>query len=358
MYSCVVIPAYQPGDLLISYVQSLRTAKIGPIIVINDGSNPECQPIFDELSEIEDCTVLHHPVNRGKGAALKTAIHWYLEHQDSLYRECDGIVTADCDGQHAVMDVCAIARAMAEKPETLVLGCRDFGENTPKRSATGNRVTSWAMKALYNVELRDTQTGLRGISNQLLEGAGKLRGDRYEYELNMLLWAKQIGVPFNIVSIQTIYFDNNSASHYRTVRDSLRIAGQLLRGLAQYGLSSLLSALVDVTAYALLVKLLLGWLPLTSRMLLATIAARVISSVVNYICNRRLPYMRNKRVSATVVRYYILWFFQLAASFLGSWLLCRGLGLDELTAKYLVDILLAIASYQVQLRWVFNTKDN
>jgi len=342
---------------LIPYVKALQDAEVGPIMIVDDGSGADCLPIFDQLSAMEGCMVLRHPVNQGKGAALKTAIRWYIEHQDTLYHDCIGIVTADCDGQHAVPDVCAIARAMAEKPNALVLGCRDFGENTPKRSATGNRVTSRVMKALYNVDLQDTQTGLRGLSNQLLAGAAKLRGNRYEYELNMLLWARQSGIPFKIVPIETIYFDNNSGSHYRTVRDSLRIAGQLLRGLAQYGLSSLLSALVDVVAYALLVKLVFSWLPLTSRMLLATIVARVISSVVNYACNRKLPYMRNKRVSTTVVRYYILWFFQLAASFLGSWLLCSCLGFDELVAKYLVDILLAIASYQIQLRWVFYTKD-
>lgn len=355
---CVVIPAYEPGELLVPYVRELRAAEVGPVLVVDDGSSAGCGPIFEALSGLNEVEVLHHPANKGKGAALKTAIQWYLAHEGSTYEGCGGIVTADCDGQHTVEDVCAVAKAMEAFPERLVLGCRDFGGDTPKRSAAGNNATSWAMRALYNVDLKDTQTGLRGLSNGMLPGAGKIRGSRYEYELNMLLWAKQQGITFQVIPIQTIYIDNNSGSHYRTVRDSVRIALQLLRGLAQYGLSSLLSAFVDVAAYAVLVKLVLARLPLTTRMFWATIAARVVSSVVNYACNRKLPYMRNKKVSTTMVRYYILWFFQLAASFLASWFLCTQLHISELVAKYLVDILLAVVSYQIQLRWVFQSKDS
>lgn len=69
------------------------------------------------------CTVLTHEQNRGKGAALKTALRWYGAHEDG----CAGIVTADCDGQHTVKDVRRVCEAMEACPGTLVLGCRDFG---------------------------------------------------------------------------------------------------------------------------------------------------------------------------------------------------------------------------------------
>ena len=349
MSCCIVIPAYCPAPSLVDYVAQLLSAQDGPVTVVDDGSGGEYAAVFAALEPLQGCTVLHHPQNRGKGAAIKTAITWYREHAQGL----DGIITADCDGQHAVGDVVRMAQAVAQSPQALVLGTRTFGPDTPRRSSTGNRVISWVMNALYGIELTDTQTGLRGLPNRLLPTLETLAGDRYEYELNMLIEANRMCVPFVLVPIETIYFDNNSGSHYRTVIDTLPIIALLSRGLVQYGLSSALSAGVDVVTYALLVKVVLLALPFTPRLVIAAVAARAVSSVVNYSCNRRLPYVQNTKVASTMPRYYVLWAFQLAASIGLVALLYQVVGMDELLAKLLVDLVLAIASYQVQMRWVF-----
>ena len=220
----------------------------------------------------------------------------------------------------------------------------------------GNRATSAAMRILYGIELEDTQTGLRGIPRGLLEEVAALPGQRYEYELEMLLWAKRRGVPMNVLPIETRYFDNNSGSHYDTVRDSLRICVPLLRGLAQYMAAGAASPVVDVAAYGLLVSLVFGGLNLVDRLMLSAVLARILSSLFNYLCNRRLPQMRRKAFWPTAARYYVLWVFQLAGSVLGTWALCTAFGANELLAKYAVDILLSLLSYQVQLRWVFGGK--
>ena len=133
---------------------------------------------------------------------------------------------------------------------------------------------------------------------------------------------------------------------------SLRVTGQLLRGLGQYGLSSVLSAAADVFVYALLVKWALAGLPQSARILCAAVLARLLSSVVNYALNRRLPYVQTREIRQTAVRYYILLTVQLACSVSGAWLL-TALGVDELAAKWTTDLLLAAGSYQVQLHWVF-----
>ena len=78
--------------------------------------------------------------------------------------------------------------------------------------------------------------------------------------------------------------------------------------------------------------------------------------MVNYTCNRRLPYVQNKKIGPTVAKYYCLWLAQLMLSFVGVWAACTGLHMDDMLAKLLVDALLAVASYQVQLRWVFSEK--
>ena len=348
MACCIVIPAYCPAPSLVDYVAQLLSVQNGPVTVVDDGSGGDYTAVFAALEPLKGCTVLHHTQNRGKVAAIKTAVAWYREHAQNL----DGIITADCDGQHAVSDVVRMAQALEESPQALVLGTRTFGPGTPRRSSAGNHVISWVMNALYGIDLTDTQTGLRGLPNRLMSTLETLAGDRYEYELNMLIEANRRCVPFVLVPIETIYFDNNAGSHYRTVIDTLHIVALLSRGLIQYGLSSALSAAVDVVSYAVLVKLVLLALPFTPRLVIAAVAARAVSSVVNYSCNRRLPYVQNARVTSTMPRYYVLWAFQLAAS-IGLVALLYQAGVDELLAKLLVDLGLAIASYQVQMRWVF-----
>ena len=351
MRVCIVIPAYEPGGEFVPYAQEVAAAGLGPVLVVDDGSGPAYAPVFAALAEM-GCTVLTHEQNRGKGAALKTALRWYGAHEDG----CAGIVTADCDGQHTVKDVRRVCEAMEACPGTLVLGCRDFGPGTPARSATGNRVTSAAMRVLYNIDLKDTQTGLRGIPNGMHGDLLEVRGERYEYELYMLIYAKQRSIPYTIVPIETVYFNNNEGSHYRTVADSARIIHQLGSGLVQYAMSAGLSVVVDVFVYCVLVKWLLLGLPLAPRLFFAAVIARTLSSVVNYTCNRRLPYVQNKKIGPTVAKYYCLWLAQLMLSFVGVWAACTGLHMDDMLAKLLVDALLAVASYQVQLRWVFSEK--
>ena len=82
------------------------------------------------------------------------------------------------------------------------------------------------------------------------------------------------------------------------------------------------SAVVDVAAYGLLVSLVFGRLNLVDRLMLSAVLARILSSLFNYLCNRRLPQMRRKAFWPTAARYYVLWVFQLAGSVLGTWALC------------------------------------
>lgn len=350
MRVCIVIPAYEPGKELVAYGRQLCAAQLGPVVAVDDGSGARYAHIFGALRAL-GCTVLTHPKNRGRGAALKTALEWYALHPNG----CDGIVTTDCDGRYTVRDVQRICEAMARCPHSLALGCRNFDRHIPPRSAAGSRAVSAALRALYDIRLSDPQTGLRGIPNALHPGLLTLRGERYEYDLNLLIDAKRQGFAFTAVPIEAICSCSNS--HYRVIADSARILLRLCAGLAQYALSSGLSASVDVFVYGVLVKRTLQALPAAPRLFWAAVIARVFSSVVNYACNRRLPYVQEKRIGVTMAKYYCLWLAQLAASFAGAWLLCTRLHLDDLLAKLLIDALLAIASYQVQLRWVFCKKE-
>lgn len=347
----VVIPALEPDESLLAYIDHLAERRLGPIIVINDGSGRRWNPIFDAIGERTECIVLRHDVNKGKGRAIKTAIQYYQQH----FTDCGGIITVDCDGQHAVEDVVKVRDAMARCPNSFIMGCRSFsGDNVPARSLMGNRVTSAFMRFLYGIDLEDTQTGLRGMPNSMLSALSTLRGERYDYEVNVLLYVKRYHIAMEVVPIQTVYINNNAGSHYRSIVDSLRIALQLSRGLLWFGGSGLISGLVDYGLFVILTKLIFSGLSLGSRVFVAAVLARVISSLVNYSINRKTVFGYGKRkLRTSLVRYYALWVCILIASFSLTYLFSYVTGIDEVLFKIIVDILLSIISYQVQLRWVF-----
>ncbi len=228
--SAVIIPALNPIPELEDYVKELINYGIAHIIVVNDGSKSIYNPIFDNIKYYQNCTVLSHEMNRGKGRALKTAFTYFNEHLTFL----NGAVTADADGQHSVKDICNICERLSLNQNSLILGVRNFKqENVPFRSYFGNTLTSGIFKLLYGYYLSDTQTGLRGIPSAHISWMTKLAGERYDFEINMLIHARRHRLELETIPIETLYYNNNSGSHYSTIKDSLRILKCLLKGLGR-----------------------------------------------------------------------------------------------------------------------------
>lgn len=226
--SAVVIPALNPLPNLAAYVRELLKYGVPHIIVVNDGSDSSFNRVFSDIEKFENCTVLWHKKNMGKGRALKTAFSYFTKHLSYL----DGVVTADADGQHDVLDICEICERLSIKQDSLILGIRNFKDkNVPKRSYIGNMLTSRIFKLLYGYYLSDTQTGLRGIPGEHIPWMVELNGEHYEYEINMLINAKRHNLSLSTIPIKTLYYNNNSGSHYTTVKDSARIFKCLILGL-------------------------------------------------------------------------------------------------------------------------------
>ena len=89
------------------------------ILIVDDGSGPDYASYFEECKTL-GCTVLTHEVNKGKGAALKSAASYIME---TYGKDC-GMITADADGQHRPRDIARVARDMELYPNELVLGTR------------------------------------------------------------------------------------------------------------------------------------------------------------------------------------------------------------------------------------------
>lgn len=225
MSTCAIIPAYKPISSFPEIVRALSTKGFSRVVVVDDGSGPEFRSLFDEVARMPGCCVLRHSVNRGKGAALKTALHQVWEDGSSY----GTVVTVDADGQHAVEDCLRVAERLEASKAELVLGVRDFSVRAvPFRSWWGNRWTSIFFAVLYGRWLYDTQTGLRAFRRALIPYLLQTPGEGYAYEMAALCGLVRAGVLLEQVPIRTLYEADNASSHYSPLKDSLRVLAMLV----------------------------------------------------------------------------------------------------------------------------------
>ncbi len=216
----VVLPSLDPDRKFDGVVDGLIEAGFSQIVIVDDGSDEAHQIHFERAAGYPACRVLHHPVNLGKGRALKDAFRYVLDELP----EAAGVVTIDGDGQHLLDDIIACGEKMLALGDKVVLGCRDFDQpGVPPRSVAGNKTTSRMVELFYGLKVSDTQTGLRAIPRQHLEQMIAMAGERFEYETNMLLMMQKHGIPFVEQSIATVYDPDDYSSHYNAIKDSWRI---------------------------------------------------------------------------------------------------------------------------------------
>ena len=352
----VVLPSLDPDEKLIAVIDGLLEYGFADIILVNDGSKQENLHYFTEQAEKHpEIHLLHHEVNRGKGAALKTAFNWFLKNRP----EALGVVTVDGDNQHHPEDTRACCEHML-KTGHCVLGCRDFTlDHVPARSRFGNHTTSLVFKIFCGMTISDTQTGLRALPRKALETLVNVEGDRFEYETNMLLAFKTNAIDFDEVKIRTVYIEENKSSHFRVIHDSWRIYKLILRHFFRYTLSSLLSSVVDAGGFALLSWALSGILKGFALTATAGVIARVASSLMNFFVNQKLVFQTNAATGKAMVRYFLLAVPQMIAQVLLTEGAYRLFSISD-DAHFLRTLIYVIVmtvlfflSYMIQQRWVF-----
>lgn len=344
----IIVPSLNPDEALVEVVKSVADAGIKNIVVIDDGSDEKYKEPF-KLSENMGAKVITHEVNMGKGKALKTAFEYIL----NTYKDVTGVVTVDGDNQHRIKDIIKCIEKHREMPEHMVLGCRDFSKpDVPPRSKFGNNLTRRVFRFTCGLKISDTQTGLRCIPFKYLKDMLEVDGNRYEYETNMLLSMKDYSIPYTEVEIETVYIEENASSHFNPIKDSIRIYKVIFKFL----LSSIWASVVDIVMFALMCYILSGSFEKETYILLATVSARVISSLCNYIINHKIVFKSKGKVVHTILKYYILCVCQMGVSYalvcsLSIWLNVGGILLVLL--KAVIDTILFFISFRIQKMWVF-----
>ena len=334
-----LVPAYEPDEKLLGVLSDLKRAGFRTITV-NDGSGDDYSDIFEKAGELS--TVLVHDKNMGKGRALKTGLEYIQENSGS---ECV-IVTVDADGQHRVADALRVCRKAEENPGSLVLGSRRFTGCVPLRSRLGNSITRFVYSSSTGLKVYDTQTGLRAFTGDMIPRLLEVAGDRYEYEMNMLLDFAKEGIPIIEEEIETVYIDENQSSHFDTVKDSFRIYKEILK----FSASSLIGFITDYAMYALLTLL-------TGNLILSNVGARLVSATVNFSINRKFVFGSNGSLAKAAAKYAALAAGILAGNTLVLSLLVNYAGIGRMIAKVLTELIFFAVSWLVQRYFIFKKGD-
>jgi glycosyltransferase involved in cell wall biosynthesis len=218
----VLVPVYRPRDRLPRLVGDLAAAlPSAHVVVVDDGSGPDAAEVLAAARD-RGATVLQRRVNRGKGIVLKTGFRYVARHHPG-----HDVVCVDADGQHRIPDVVRVADRMRDTGAP-TLGVRRFDGEVPLRSRFGNAATRAAFRIATGRRVQDTQTGLRAYPARLLGWLRTVPGERFEYEMNVLLHAAREGRPIEQVPIAT-HYGGNASSHFSSLADSARIYAPLVR---------------------------------------------------------------------------------------------------------------------------------
>jgi glycosyltransferase involved in cell wall biosynthesis len=343
--TALVIPAYNPDATLLCVTKGLLNCGFRNIFVVDDGSDTRYDDIFAKVAAFGDVVLIRHQSNRGTGAALKTGFQHVIETlpASGIRR----IVTVDGDGQHSTEDVLKVACQCGESPEDFVLGVRDFSGAVPFRSKLGNWFTKLILRITKGVRLRDTQTGLRGVPIDLANDALKIPSNRYEFELECILLAKQLDIGLTQVSIKTIYIEKNKSSHFRPIIDSTRVYLVFFR----FGLVSAMSFGIDIGAFV-------AFNHITSDVIVSTYLARVLSSSFNFAVNKYAVFSStdHKLIAKESVAYICLAIVIATLSAYGVRWSSGNWDYNIVAIKIVVDLILFALSFLIQRLVIFKAK--
>ncbi len=358
----IVIPAYKPDEKLLGLIGQLKEITDATLLVVNDGSGAAYDEVFHQVKAL-GCTLICHPENRGKGAAMKTAFRYLWENGG----ENEIICTADADGQHLPKDIVRCLEEAEAHPDSLVIGGRSFQGNVPFRSRFGNTVSRWTFYFLMGTMVYDTQTGLRAFHGSLIPRMLEVAADRYEYEMQILCNAARDHLPLRQIEIETVYIEENKSSHFNPLKDAMRVYSILIRNasgklyqIASFLFSSLLAFGIDVGGYALLFNLVFPHLfaGLETVAFASLLCARALSSLANYMINRKVVFHSSENPVKTLFLYALL----VVAIFFGNHeintLFLIHFGFHEVLSLILAQTICFPISFLIQKYLVFPQKKN
>ncbi len=336
--STVIVPAYNPDEKLLEVIKDIKSYNIDRIIVVNDGSKKECDEIFNSIKS--DVILLTHEINKGKGVALKTAMKYIKE----LGIE-DKVLTIDADAQHKMEDGIKLLENLESSNKEFVTGSRTFKEKVPLKNRIGNVINSYTFMLLSGKKVKDTLNGLRAFNTNLIDFLLEVEGERYEYEMNVIIQCAKNKINIKEVPIDVVYHEGENTSHFRAIIDSIRIYGTMLVYLG----SSFISFIIDYIVFILTMAV-------TKELIISNVIARVISATCNFLLNSKIVFRQKKITIKQVVQYAFLAIFVLVINTTLLQIITNKLPLPALT-KVITEVIILAFNYIIQKKIIFKNKN-
>ena len=212
----IIIPTYNNDKTLASVIEEVRFYS-GDILVVNDGSTDNTANI---LASLPDLHILTHPVNKGKGTALKHAL---CQAKAAGYRYA---ITIDSDGQHYPSDIPVFIEAIEQEPDILLVGARNLtSDNMPGKNTFANKFSNFWFTLETGLKLQDTQSCYRLYPLQKMNVQKCWYTAKYEFELEAIVFAAWSGITVKNIPIHVYYPPQEErVSHFRPFRDFTRIS--------------------------------------------------------------------------------------------------------------------------------------
>lgn len=214
----VLIPALNAAESVAAVVTGAREL-VEHVVVVDDGS----RDATGNAARAAGAVVLRHESNRGKGGALKTGFAHCLE------RSFDAVITLDADAQHLPAEIPKFIDEWLTSRSDLIIGSRDhlFHGMLARRRAA-NRFSAAMISRFAGVRVEDSQSGFRLYSARLLREV-EVRASGFDFESEIIVRAGRRGYLVRSIPIDLGFVNGISTSHYRPVRDTLKIAATVVR---------------------------------------------------------------------------------------------------------------------------------
>ncbi|MDD4857588.1 MAG: glycosyltransferase family 2 protein [Candidatus Krumholzibacteria bacterium] len=216
-----IVPAYNAAAGIEAVLEKIkRHIPAGNIIVVDDGSIDDTAGIAARSGAI----VIRHEMNKGKGAAIRTAIP-----RLSSLPGIEGVVMLDADGQHDPMEIPRFVEEFSKGRADLIIGNRMANRRgMPAIRVFANRLTSAVVSLRTGQRIPDSQNGYRLVRASLLERLD-LVTSRYEIDSEIIIKACRARARVSSIPVNTIYGEEKSS--IRPLHDALRFIALVIRSL-------------------------------------------------------------------------------------------------------------------------------
>ena len=315
----ILMPVYNPNERIVNYVKKLKENNY-QVILINDGSKSEYHSLFEKM--VHDCKIISYPFFKGKGYAIKKGIHYIKEH----LQDKKGIIILE--NEYDLIHINHI--------RTLI------NKNSQKMCVVhhkGKKLLTKLFSMIYNKEFIDVDSELFAFSMNYIDQMMSV--DENCYEVQSLIQSVQ-----NNQDIEEIQLENKQQP-FHLKNKTIQIMYVIFLHLIRFISSSIISSVLKL------------WM--TSdfwRIALSSLIARILSTIVNYVINKKYVFKGKNNSKQTARRFLILTIVITILSTLFVYAASSLHIMSEKLAKPIGDLLLFLLSYSAQTKWVFKNNES